>query len=192
MKTPHLAVRGGNWPHRSARRPRLRARAGLSEQADPRHHRQQRRRHERHLRARARRRTAEAARPADHRGEPLRRRHEHRRPRLLRSAQRRLQHLHPAERGADAERIHLQVDPLQSGKGLRPDHQLLHQHPGAGGERARSASTRWTSSPRCPRPSPARCPTACSPSRCRSPSRTGRRRPAPTSSWCRRAAAATW
>ena len=46
--------------------------------------------------------------------------------------------------------------------------------------------------PRCPSRSPARCPTACSPFRCRSPSRTGRRRPAPTSSWCRRAAAATW
>ena len=124
---------------------RIRARPGLSHAPDPRAHRDQRRRHQRHFPAPHRRPDAKALGPAADRREPARRRHECRRARLLRGAKRRLHHLHAAGGDARLQQIPVQEARLRCRKGFRADHQSVFQHPGAGGQfQARREDARRT------------------------------------------------
>ena len=119
----------------------VRRRAGLSGAADPRHHRDQRRRHQRHLHAGAGRGDAQGPRPADRDREPARRRLQHRRAGLRGSRARRLHDLHPSGRAARVQPVPVQVAGLRSG-GVRAGHAAFHHRAGAGGRANRSTSTR--------------------------------------------------
>ncbi len=108
-----------------------RPRRRLPEQADPRAHHLERRRHQRHLHARARRGTAQEPRPAaDHR-QPSGRRRQYRRARLPGCTAGRLHHLHHQCRSDDLQPVPLQESAVRSRQAC-PDHQSVPPDPGAG------------------------------------------------------------